>query len=226
MRPFRHDDGELLLEAAQALERILDRVDRFLKDDLLRGMLELLTGEPAPMRQRPMAAAAVNPAVPQQERKKLLALAPKIVRRRLAGAHKIPDRLMRRVRHPHAGQLAGPMQPRQRDRIPPVRLDPLARLVSGSAPERPPCSHGRAPGPGDKARIPSARFKADMQLAMAGGQLAPGSLSGPDEEFGIDLRHLGHAAPLPPSGQSYDGLAPNGICHPTMECSSWRLGPL
>jgi hypothetical protein len=27
----------------------------------------------------------------------------------------------------HARQFAGPMQPRQRDRIPPVRLDPLAR---------------------------------------------------------------------------------------------------
>ena len=99
----------------------------FLKDDLLRGVLELLLGQPAPMRQRPMAAAAVNPAVPQQEGKQLLALAPKIVGRRLAGAHKIAHRLMRRVRHPHPRQLAGPMQPRQRDRIAPVRLDPLAR---------------------------------------------------------------------------------------------------
>jgi hypothetical protein len=40
----------LLLEAAQALKRIFDRVDAFLKDDLLRGRVELLTGEPAPMR--------------------------------------------------------------------------------------------------------------------------------------------------------------------------------
>jgi hypothetical protein len=37
-------------------------------------MLELLTGQPAPMRQRPMAASAVNQAMPQQEGKKLLAL--------------------------------------------------------------------------------------------------------------------------------------------------------
>jgi len=46
-------------------------------------MVELLTGEPAPMRQRPVAAAAVDPAVPEQEREKLLALSPKIVPRRL-----------------------------------------------------------------------------------------------------------------------------------------------
>jgi hypothetical protein len=57
----------LLLQAAQTLNRIFDCVDPFLKDDLLRGMLERLTGQPAPMRKRPMAASAVNPAVPQQE---------------------------------------------------------------------------------------------------------------------------------------------------------------
>jgi len=69
----------LLLDATQALHRIFDRVDSFLKDDLLRAMLEFLAGEPAPMRQRPMAAAAVNSAVPQQEGNQLLAFAAKIV---------------------------------------------------------------------------------------------------------------------------------------------------
>jgi hypothetical protein len=48
----------LLLETAQALQRIFDGIDPFLKDDLLRNVIELLTGKPAPMRQRPMAAAA------------------------------------------------------------------------------------------------------------------------------------------------------------------------
>ena len=72
-RPLRHDESELFLEATQALKSILDRVDPFLKDDLLRGMFELLPGKPAPMRQRPMAASAVNPAVPQQRGEQLLA---------------------------------------------------------------------------------------------------------------------------------------------------------
>jgi hypothetical protein len=90
-------------------------------------MLELLTGEPAPMRQRPVAAAAVNPAVPQQEGKKLLALSPKIVSRRLTAANKVPDRLMSRIGRPDPRQFASPMQTRQRHRIAPVRLDPLTR---------------------------------------------------------------------------------------------------
>ena len=38
-----------------------------------------------------------------------------------------PHGLVDRVRHPHPGQLARPMQPRQGDRVPAVRLDPLAR---------------------------------------------------------------------------------------------------
>ena len=79
----------MLLEAAQSLERIFDRVDPFLKDNLLCSVFELLIGQPAPMRQRPVSASAVNPTVPQQEGKQLLAFAPKIVSRRLARPHKI-----------------------------------------------------------------------------------------------------------------------------------------
>jgi hypothetical protein len=64
--------------------------------------------------------------VAQQEGEQLLAFAAQIVRRRLAGADEIAHRLVNRVRHPHPGQLASPMQPRQRRRIPPVGLDPLS----------------------------------------------------------------------------------------------------
>ena len=99
---------ELFLEATQALNRIFDRVDPFLKDDLLRGMFELLVGQPAPMRHRPVAASAVNPAVPQQEGKQLLALATKIVSRGLPGADKIAHSFVGGVRCPHARQFAGP----------------------------------------------------------------------------------------------------------------------
>ena len=60
--------------AAKALKRIFDRVDSFLKDNLLRGMVELLTSQPTPMRQRPVAAAAVNPVMPEEEREKPLTL--------------------------------------------------------------------------------------------------------------------------------------------------------
>jgi hypothetical protein len=53
----------------QSLRSVLDRVDAFLEDDLLRRMLEGLPGEPTPMCQRPMTAAAIDPSTTQQERK-------------------------------------------------------------------------------------------------------------------------------------------------------------
>jgi hypothetical protein len=53
----------------QSLRSILDRVDAFLEDDLLRRMLERLLGEPTPMRQRPLAASVIDPPTTQQERK-------------------------------------------------------------------------------------------------------------------------------------------------------------
>jgi hypothetical protein len=131
--PLRHDDGELLLDATQALKRSFDRIDPFLKDNLLRGMVELLAGEPAPMRQRPVAAAAVNPAMPEEEREKLLALSPKVVRRGLPGPHKIPDSLMSRIGRPDSRKLSRSIKTRQRNRIPTVRLDPLAARFGISA---------------------------------------------------------------------------------------------
>jgi hypothetical protein len=117
----------LLLEPTQTLKRVLGRVDPFLKDDLLCSVLEPFGGKLSPMRERPVSASAVNPTVPEQEEKQLLAFAPKIVSRRLAGPHKIAHRLMSRVWRPNPCQLAGPMQSRQRDRVAPVRLDALAR---------------------------------------------------------------------------------------------------
>jgi hypothetical protein len=44
--PDRHDEGELLLETTQTLKGVFDRFDGFLKDNLLRSVLELLVGEP------------------------------------------------------------------------------------------------------------------------------------------------------------------------------------
>lgn len=63
----------------------------------------------------------------RQERQQLLAFAAQIVRCGLTRPHKVTDRLVNRVRHPHRCQLACPMQACQRDRIPPVGLDVLAR---------------------------------------------------------------------------------------------------
>jgi len=108
--------------------------------------------------------------VPQEKGKKLLALSPKTVSRRLTGAHKIPDRLMSRIGRPDPYQFAGTVQTHQRNRIPTIRLDPLARAFRDQrrsnrqavVPERlhlviKPVS--RRPG-----------LKADMQVVVSGRQ--------------------------------------------------------
>ena len=119
------------------------------------------------MRQRPMAAPAVDPAVAQQERQQLLALAAEIVGRRFPGAHKIAHCFMRRVRRPHSRQLAGTMQPRQRHRVAPVGLDPLARPLRDQRRSDHQASVAESP---DLAIKPISRrpgLKADMQPVVS-----------------------------------------------------------
>ena len=113
----------------QSLRSVLDRVDAFLEDDLLRRMLERLLGEPTPMCQRPMTASAIDPPTAQQERKWLLAFATQIIRCCLARPDKITDRLLRRVGDPYRSKLSRSVQPRQCDRISPVGFDPLTRTL-------------------------------------------------------------------------------------------------
>ena len=83
----------------------------------------------------------------------------------------IADSLVDHVRHPDPGQLARPMQPRQRDRVPPVGLDPLARplrdqrrrnhhAVVAKIPNLPTQPVTRRPG-----------LEADMQSIIPLGQL-------------------------------------------------------
>ncbi len=57
----------------------------------------------------------------------MLALAAQVIRCRLTGPDQVADGLMDDVRNPNPGQFTRPMQPRQSDRISPVRLDPLTR---------------------------------------------------------------------------------------------------
>jgi hypothetical protein len=124
------------------------------------------------MRQRPMTAAGVNPAVAQQEGQELLAFAAQIVRCRIACPDQIAHRLVNRVGHPHPGQLAGPMQPRQRHRIPPVGLDPFSRPLWD---QRRSDHQAGVPQSLDLPIQPVSgrpRLIAEMQLAIAAGQLA------------------------------------------------------
>jgi hypothetical protein len=133
------------LETTLSLKSIVDRVDPFLKDDLLRGMLELLAGKPASVRQRPVAAATVNPAVPQQEGKQLLAFAAKVVL--AASRDLIRSRTASCAASGAQTLVSSPARCSRASvtRIAPVRLDALRPAASGSGLERPPCNRDQAP---------------------------------------------------------------------------------
>src|SRR5262245_44213928 len=90
-------------------------------------MFEALAGKPAPVRQGPMTTARVDPAMPQKEGEELLAFAAQVVGCGFPSPNQIADSLVDDVRHPPSVQLARSVRSRQRDRVPPVRLDALAR---------------------------------------------------------------------------------------------------
>ena len=89
-----------------------------------------------------------------------------------AGADKIAHGLVSGVRRPHAPQFAGPMQPRQRNRIPPIRFDPLARPFRNQSRSD---HHAFVAERLDLATKPISRwsgFKANMQPVVSiGGSL-------------------------------------------------------
>ena len=118
--------SDLFLQAVAPLLRLGNGVDLLLQHDLLRGMREAEPGEPTPVCRRPGLAAREQPIVAQQEALELLP-GPS---QRLHGGHarsdQVAHRLMRRIRDPDRRQLAGAMQPGQRDRVAPVGLHPLA----------------------------------------------------------------------------------------------------
>ena len=150
-------------KATQAGERrIFDRVDPFLKDDLLRGMFRT-SGWPASA-DAPSSRGRLRYKSELCHSRKRKATARRLRRRSSLAASRARTR-SRTASWAASGvhtPVSSParMQPRQRNRISPVRLrDPLARPFRDQEPERPPCIRGRALGFADKARIPSARLQ-------------------------------------------------------------------
>src|SRR5450755_4406004 len=90
-----------------------------------RRLIEALPGDPPLVRLRPGRPGPPDPAVPHQHRGDPL-LRPLAVRQqRRPGPDQVPDRLLRRGRHPDRRQLPGPVQPGQPARVPLIGLDPL-----------------------------------------------------------------------------------------------------
>ena len=128
-RPVRHRGADRLLQSLDALLRLAHRQQHLLERDALLGVVELLARQPVHMRLAPGALARIQPSEPQQQRQHLLALGLEIVDRRRPRAREIAHRLVSRIRHPHRRQFARPQLPRQIERIAPVGLHPIARLL-------------------------------------------------------------------------------------------------
>ena len=97
-----------------------------LEHDMMHRLLELEPRQPAAMQLGP-SRPPVMAALPQQEPRELLACPAQRMHRIETRAHQIAHRLVPGIRNPHRRQLAGPVQPRQTGRIPPIGLDPVAR---------------------------------------------------------------------------------------------------
>lgn len=78
-----------------------------------------------PVRLGPRAFARVTVAVAQEEGFELRPAAPLILHRVGAGAAEVAHGFIAGVGHMHRRQLAGPVQPRQLQRVAPVGLDPV-----------------------------------------------------------------------------------------------------
>src|SRR6516165_7458243 len=107
--------------------RRLDGSDTVFQHDIMDSLLELETCQPTPVQLRPRWPVIVMPMA-QQEAGQLLTRLAQGAHRRLTRTHQVAHRLMRLIRHPDRGQFTGAVQLGKLGRIPPVSLDPLARL--------------------------------------------------------------------------------------------------
>ena len=110
--------------------------------DVVGQLLEPQPGQPAPMHQRP-GRAIVMAAVAQQKAYELLSGLPQAAHGCQAGTDQIAHRFMGRVWNPHGCQRTSPVQTHKVDRVPTVRLDPVAPACAGSTTGPPPRSRAR-----------------------------------------------------------------------------------
>ena len=82
------------------------------------------------MRYRPGWAVIVL-SLAQQKAGQLLASLAQSTDGDQTRAHKVADRLVRSIRNPNRGQFARAVQPGKIDRIPTIRLDPIAPASAG-----------------------------------------------------------------------------------------------
>src|SRR4051812_13471271 len=90
-------------------------------------MREAQVRQPPGMNLGPGPEAGVDPPVTEQKRLQMLALLAQVLHGRFPSPHQIANGFVSRVGNPNGRQLAGAMQSGQRERIPTIGLDALAR---------------------------------------------------------------------------------------------------
>jgi hypothetical protein len=125
-RPVRQHRLDLCRQPIASRLGSFDRRDVILEHNVMHRLLELEPRQPTAMQLGP-CRPPVMAALPQQEARQLLACPTQRMHRVETGAHQVAYRLMPGIGNPHRCQLTRPMQPRQTGRIPPIRLDPVAR---------------------------------------------------------------------------------------------------
>ena len=109
-RPAWQQGHHLLLQAIPARLSLFDGLDQLFEHDLLSSVVEPLFGKPSAMGAAPMASGRINPSMSQQEGEELLTRSPQPLHRGLPASRQVAHRLVRSVRHPDRGQLAGAEQ--------------------------------------------------------------------------------------------------------------------
>ena len=100
-----------------------------LKARLLDRQIESLLLQPAKVCLRPTGPAAIDTAVTEQKGSQTLSGLEFECLHILARTGQIAHRFLVRSRDPHRGEFPGPVQPRQRQRVSAIRLDPAGRLA-------------------------------------------------------------------------------------------------
>ena len=109
-------------------QELFDRAAIFRHGALQRREGEVLTAEPGPVALGPVPALAIDPAVAGQELAEAVPPAQEILLDIFPAPEQIPGRLPRLIRHGDRRELPGPEEADQLDGIPPIGLDPVARL--------------------------------------------------------------------------------------------------
>ena len=106
-----------------------DRLNIILEYDPMNLLLKGLTCHSGSMALRPMLAGRIRATMSQKEGEQLLPSPHQVHGCIHSRADQIAQRFMRRVRHPHPGQVSGSVQDRQLLPIAPIGLDPLPWLA-------------------------------------------------------------------------------------------------